>query len=137
MEYQSRIYSKKFVGESNRQAYVKLMKWLYENIISCENDIQGLTYKIDKEAEDSENQPPTYKLSIFVSLPESDVRERHCTICREAHNSWFLNDSVDCNSCNKKAYCKRMDDLMKEKKTFTGIKLKRLLEKNEKDREDN
>lgn len=124
MKYNEEAFSKSFTDEKRKVAYLDACKWLASNIISKEDELCEFTFKIK---EDKEAELPTFKLILYVTLDEKELRNRHCNICKEAHSAFFINNKVDCNSCNASAYQKRMEDMIKQKRLFLKGKLERVL----------
>ena len=128
MQYTERVFSKKIVGKNKKETYLKACKWLATNVISKKAELGNFTYSIDDDT-DGNGQLPTFKISIYVSLNEKELRERNCIICRQAHSTFFMNESCNCGSCNATAYQKRMDEMIKSKKVFFAGKLKEIVKR--------
>ena len=121
MNYSKRIYKKNFSGENAKEAYLKGCKWLYQNVLSREDEIGELTYSF-KRLPDS---LPTFELSLYVSLAEGIVNKENCEICKETHNLFYANQVYNCNSCREQAYRKRMEGKLSIKAQYAKERIKR------------
>lgn len=126
MEFTKKIYSRVFIGKNRKDAYLKACKWYATNIIKNSNEFGELMHSIKEEK--LEDGVPRYRLDVFVVLNEKDVRNVHCRICQESHSSFFLNKTVNCNSCSYKAYLNRLDNMIEEKRSNVNEKMKKYLE---------
>ena len=109
--YSKKFYSKKFSDEVSKNAYLKACKWLAKYVLSKE-DLQGVEFGIEKIS------PTTFELSLYAVLSESEIRDRHCKICKETHSSFYISEETNCNWCKLKAFHKREDEQLKEKIRF-------------------
>lgn len=115
MKYAEKIFRKRFSAERSKDAFLKAAEWLAKNVISKKDEIGDFTFGIEK-VKDSEQ--PTFELTLYVSLDEKEVMERHCKICEEVHKLFYVNEENNCNSCSVKAYRKRMEEAIKIKGSY-------------------
>lgn len=115
------FYSRKFEGETRKKAYFKAMNWVAKNIVHKDEnkettfqveEIKGLVF-------------PSYKVTLYCSLPSTDEESKFCDSCKSYHKSFFINQEYNCSSCKHKAFVKRMDDRLKIKKSYRVEKLKK------------
>lgn len=123
MKFTEQIFSKKFSDDNAKNAYLKACKWLAKNIISNEKELGDLSININRIDEER----PTYKITLSVHLDEKEVRERHCRICKESHNAFFINQETNCAWCNSSAYQRRLSESIKSKKEYYKTKLREML----------
>ena len=120
--YASKLYQKVFRGNVSKDTYLKACGWLAKNIISDEHINSNVTYTIEK-GYDNEVGCYLYTVTIFAKLNKDDVDSRHCSICREVNGSFLMNEEAKCDWCKLKAYHRREQDMVKEKKLFVKNKL--------------
>lgn len=88
-------------------------KWVSTNIIAKDELRDNVLVKYEKS-----EQSPTITVYLYISLPEKEIKERHCNICKEVHKSFFINEQYNCNSCNLNGYQRRADNMMKIKSDY-------------------
>ena len=126
LKFNENIFTKKFRGENQKDAYLKACKWLAVNVVSKDELNRNVTYNISKF--EDETQLPSVELKIQVVIEESIAKERHCEICKETHKSFFINEQFNCNECKLNSYHKRCENLINEKKLHIKELLKKSLE---------
>lgn len=128
LTYSTRLFSKRFENQDKKEAYMDACKWLATNIISKRSELCAMTFSIDpvKDA-----MPASFILTVYVSLDEPEVRERHCKVCKELTSLFYVKGGVDnqCSNCKMLAYTQRMDELIHQKKVYYGVRLKGMLYK--------
>lgn len=118
--YCEEFFEKKFVSETMKDAYMKAAKWVASNVISRKD-----MYKVKIEYEKREDKKmPTITVHLFVELSASEVSERHCEICMETHNKFFINENCNCAWCNSMAFMRRANKMLKVKADYYKEKLK-------------
>lgn len=116
IRYSEEFMKKSFVAETMKKAYLKAAKWVASNVIS-KVELKEVLVSYEK-TEDEESQLPTVVVHLSVSLSEKELRERHCKICKEFHGLFFINENCNCSWCNTKAYQRRTDEMIKNKKSY-------------------
>lgn len=118
--YCEEFFRKKFVSETMKDAYMKAAKWVASNVIS-----KKYMHKVKVEYEKRDDKEmPTIIVHLFVELSTSEVSERHCTICQETHNKFFINENCNCAWCNCMAFAKRADQMIKVKSEYYKEQMK-------------
>lgn len=110
--YQQEFFKKEFTGPTMKSAYMSAVKWIATNVLSkVEMKDVSVSYEKSKDS-------PTITIRLFAVLNESEVEKNHCTICRESHSSFFMNNAANCSSCSTKAYQRRLSETLKTKKIY-------------------
>lgn len=110
---------------SSKDAYLKVCKWMANNIIS-KVEAGTTTFNIERL---SDTDLPTFRLELFAMLEEDNIEEDFCNICREFHCSFYIKDKHDCNNCNMKAFNTRCKDKLQIQSNFRKEKMKLMLDK--------
>lgn len=124
IEYAQRLFSKEFAHEDKKTAYLNACKWLASNIISNRKELCEMTFKVYPIEGRS---VPTFLLEVFVTLPETEVRERNCAICREMSRLFYVNGSAfdaHCGNCKMNGYVQRLDDMIKRKRVYYASRMR-------------
>lgn len=110
--YTELIGKKVFKAKNLKQAYMKAIKWYSTNIISKEklNNVMA-----EYEKDERENK---IIINLYIKLDESEIKDRHCKICKETHKAYYINEQFNCTSCSMLAYRKRMQIAAKTKKCY-------------------
>lgn len=110
--YSKEFFKKKFTADTMKTAYMNACKWYATNVLSKDelHNVQvGFTKNYD------EQQSPTVTVSLFAVLNEEELKERHCKICREMSNLFYMHTNSNCNKCEVSAYQKRTEDMIRVK----------------------
>ena len=109
--YSKEFFNKKFIAETMKAAYMTACKWYATNVLSKDelHNVQVEFEKNDKE------QLPTVTIHLYAVMNEEELRERHCKICREASNLFYMHSNVNCNKCEANAYQRRTDEMLRIK----------------------
>ena len=121
--YASKLYQKVFRGNISKDTYLKACGWLAKNVVSDEQINNNVTYSIEK-GYDEESGVYLYTVTLFAKLNKEEIENRHCSICKELNGSFLMNEEIKCDWCKLKAYFRREDDMLKEKKRFIKFKMK-------------
>lgn len=92
----ARIGSKSFSDEDRNKAYKKAVKFILKLITW-----QQLQYNI-KEEQTEEGYK--FTVSFYTVCDLNSEMNRHCSICKELHSSFFFNDNFNCNACKLKSF---------------------------------
>lgn len=113
--YSKEFFSREFVAETMKDAYLKACKWYATNVLS---KAELHEVQVEFEKGQNEQQFPTITIHLFTALNEETVHEKHCKICRESHTLFYVNQQLDCNRCNAMAYRSRMEDGLRIKNEY-------------------
>lgn len=106
------LLDKSFTSVTMKDAYMKAVKWYASNVLA-KDELHNILVEYEKG--NDELQSPTITAHLFISISEQEVRSEHCNICKEFHNSFFINNKVDCNNCKMAGYINRLDKKAKSK----------------------
>lgn len=109
------ICSEIFMAHSQKESYLKAVKWYATNVLT--KNLAGVAATYEKK------EDTTIILHVFILIDEKETLERHCTCCKELHHSFFVNENYDCNKCKLNAYKKRLTEKIKIKKEFCKSKI--------------
>lgn len=124
MVIQEKIASKKFYGQSNKEAYLKAIKWIYKHIYGRYDEIDSkLQFSVENVMD---GDLPTCLLTIYCSVDESEEKENQCKVCKEMHQLFYLNSNYQCNTCNMLPYRKRVQRRLSIKKGYYQEKIFRI-----------
>ena len=128
MRISEKCYSRDFVNENPKQAYLDACEWVAKTILNknAKLDVKNLLWNISRV---ESSKTPTFRIEIHVSYDENDISNKTCELCQSVHSSFFINENYNCSRCNKEAYRKRL-----VQKTTTGCeffkeKISRVLDK--------
>lgn len=107
--YSKEFFKKKFTADTMKEAYMNACKWFATNVLS-KDELHNVQVEFEKGQD--EQQFPTVTIHLFAVLNEEELRERHCKICREFRNLFYINQEIDCNRCDTKAYQARADEML-------------------------
>ena len=110
--YGKEFSKKKFTADTMKSAYIKAVKWYSTNVLS-KDELHNVQVEFEKGYD--EQQFPTITIHLFVVLSEEELRERHCKICKETHNLFYMNGNYNCDKCDVNAYQRRADDMIRVK----------------------
>lgn len=102
-----------FSAETMKEAYLKATRWVAVNVVS-KDELKDVLVKYQKSTE----KFPTVTVHLYVTIDETEIREEHCKICKEAHSSFFINENFNCSRCNVNSYQRRAEAKIKVKKQF-------------------
>lgn len=109
LRFVKELMSKQFTGDNMKEAYLKACKWYATNVLA-KDELHNIQVEYEKD-----KQSPTVTIHLYVSMEEEVFRQEHCSICKEFHNSFFVNEPNNCNSCNVSGYQRRLDKSIKAK----------------------
>lgn len=121
--YSEPIFKKNFTSESIEKAKLNACKWINNNI-ACKDELHDVLCNIVKN---QNSQLPSVTVTLFTFIDSDTVKERHCKICKEFHQSFFINDKYNCNECKSMAFQQRMEDCIRVKKQYYKEKLRKVL----------
>lgn len=123
MRYTVKVLEKYFYNEVSKQAYLDVSKWLAQKIISRQDEIGLVSWNVSKVSQPGEI--PCFKLTLFVDVDEETVRGRHCEICKQVHNLFYMNhDQSHCSECKLKSYFSRLDEEAQDRMKVIKEKIK-------------
>lgn len=98
----TKIKSFLFNGVDEKHAYIKGCKQLAKFTASLK--YTNLFFKIER-LQTSEH---VFKFTLYSGLDMGQVQHEFCSVCKEIHTSFFMNENSNCERCNLKAYLKRL-----------------------------
>lgn len=108
MYVQEKIASKKFIGKTSKDAYLKACRWIYENIYISQDEIfKRIQCTVEPLPEES---LPSCRLSIYCFIEEEEVFNSMCKACEEVHRLFYLNDKKECATCKIEPFRKRIKE---------------------------
>ncbi len=110
-----KFFEKLFKGENYKEAYTKSTKWIANNVLKVE--IKDVTFKISKITD--KDDLPTIKLELFAGLDSNELKNHRCTVCKEFHKSFYINQEYNCNACKMKGYLDEAEQKLNIKKNYT------------------
>lgn len=110
--YSKEFFKKKFTADTMKNAYMNAVKWYATNVLS-KDELHNVQVEFEKGYD--EQQFPTITIHLFATLDEGTLRERHCKICKEANQMFYMHDNNNCNKCEANAYQRRTDDMLRVK----------------------
>lgn len=108
------IYKTQFSNEDSKEAYLKACKWLAKHIIS-KVEFKDVLYTMEKHYV---NELPTFEITLYAVLDDTDDVKRICESCTEFHRSFYVNTQFNCNKCNMQAYRNQMIEKLETKKKY-------------------
>lgn len=112
IKYAEELLSKQFTGDDMKDAYMKAVKWYASNVLA-KDELHNVCVEYVKD-----RQSPTVTIHLYVTIEEKEIRQTHCNICKEFHNSFFINEAENCNNCNVSGYQRRLSQKIKVKRDF-------------------
>lgn len=94
-------------------------------MVSKRNKVGSMYFEVEKL--ENEEQP-TFELSLFVTLDEKEVMDRHCKICKETHKLFYVNENYNCDACKIKVYRQRLEERIAVKAGYEKSILKGLID---------
>lgn len=110
--YSKEFFKKKFIADTMKTAYMNACKWYATNVLS-KDELHNVQVEFEKTHD--EQQYPTVIIHLFAVLKEEELKERHCKICREMSNLFYMHSNSNCNKCEVSAYQKRTEDMIRVK----------------------
>lgn len=130
--YEKQFYKRVFSGPTHKQAYKKATKWLAVNIIS-NDELKSVNVRFEKGRQQTGKILPTIAIILSVGIEEKQHREKMCTVCKEVHSNFFMNEETNCGWCKAVAYQNRLDDVIRIKTEHYKSCLKKILKEKEND----
>lgn len=103
INYSQRFGKKVFRGATVKEAYMSACKWYASNIIAGDK-FHGVQVEYIKDAKDN-----SVTMVLYASLPEGEVMDNHCQVCKEMHRAFFINQDNDCTRCSALGYKRRLE----------------------------
>lgn len=114
MKYSEKVFEKDFSNKVSKQAYLNLCKWLANNVISNVELSKVVTFNIEKLT----NKLPTFRLTLYVTLIEEDIKFDYCKKCQQLSSLLYSNEKPDCDHCKMSGYMKKKRDNIRGYKDF-------------------
>ncbi len=113
LTYKIRSYI--FSAENEKDAYLKGCKKLAKYMAS--KKYSNLSFKIERSGKN------TFIFSIFANIDLKTDKEKFCSLCKEYHCSFFVNEEYNCSRCNLRSFFEREHEKMKVSKSYFKKKL--------------
>lgn len=113
MEHATKFYKRKFNGKSHKEAYLKACKWVAINILADDEISKDVVWKITKLKD-----LPSVELELFGTVHDAEHVKQFCTVCKEFHTSFYINQQQNCNGCNMMAYRSQAEEKGRLKKNY-------------------
>lgn len=114
IKFSEELFTKDFIGDSIKDAYLKACKWYASNVMA-KDELHGICVEYEKVYD---RQSPTITAHLYITMLEEEVRQNHCQICKEIHQSFFMNSTENCNNCNVSGYYRRLNQKISVKREF-------------------
>lgn len=114
------LLKKEFSDEDSKEAYLKACKWVATNIISKVEAGSDTFWNITKK---KDTRLPTFVLDVHTMIDSVDHEKSFCGSCKEFHNSFFINEEYNCNSCKFMAFTKQIEQRLVIKKQYRKEKM--------------
>ena len=119
------FFSKTFIENTSKEAYLKACKWVAKNIVSNNNyetkDLKDTFWKVEEEKQGE------MKLTIYCLLDFSEKEKKFCELCQSYHKRFYHNEDRDCSRCNHKAFKSRIYEDLRIKRSYRREILKKKL----------
>ena len=115
MKIGTKFFQKEFINEESKKAYIMAFKWITKHIVG-KGDLDDTYYKMNKVL--NEDQTTTIKIELYANIDDKDFDEHFCTVCKEFHTKFYINEHYDCNCCNKAAYSKQAKEKLRIKRNY-------------------
>ena len=110
-----RSFTKRFEGETAKEAYLSACKWLASNLFS---NVELSKRVVTSFVKDLDGESPAIVVEIFVKEEEKGVREEHCKKCKQLYTLLYAVDKPNCTECKARAYQKRLEESVASKSLF-------------------
>lgn len=114
------LVKKEFSSEISKDAYLKACGWVAKNIVSKEVEDGDTFWKITKK---KDANLPTFVLEVHAMIDSDEHKESFCGACKEFHNSFFINEAYNCNSCKFLAFHSQVEQRLAIKKQYRKEKM--------------
>lgn len=112
--YSEKFYEIKFSDKVSKTAYLEACKWLAQNVYSKPIS-EYITVKITKEVV---KKNITFKVELYASINENEVKEDFCKKCKQMHTIFYCIEKPECDKCKAYVYKKKLYDRIKGIKEF-------------------
>lgn len=109
--YGKEFYKLKFTADSMKEAYLNACKWYATNVLS-KDELHNVQVVFEKNKDE---QLPSITIHLIASLDGKELNERHCQICRETSNLFYMHKNDNCNRCASDAYQRRAESMLQSK----------------------
>lgn len=109
--YSKEFFKKRFTSSTMKKAYMDACKW-YATAVLSKDELHNIQVEFEKLYD---GQLPTVMVHLFAVMDEQELRERHCTICREQYTAFYMHSTAPCSKCEANAYQRRADEMLRIK----------------------
>lgn len=114
MKLTKKVLEKEFYDKESKNAYLKACKWVANNIVNVNKSLSkyDLTWDVRRKKDED---VPTFILKVYINIDYDEIKEKHCNICKETHNLFYMNSKQSCNECKLNSYFRRQEEAVKSK----------------------
>lgn len=116
-QYAELFYEICFSDQVSKKAYLNACKWLAINVYSKDELSKYVLVQVTKELE---RQLPTFKVQLYITSSEKDVKIDYCAKCQTLHSVMYAIDSPDCKKCKLQAYRSQLHNNIANLVSFWG-----------------
>lgn len=113
--YSEKVYEKEFTDKVSKTAYLDACKWLASHVYKNPKLSNYITVKIVKEEKKGKF---TFKVIIYASIDEKEVKEEFCNKCKQLHTIFFCVEKQNCSECKMFGYKKHLESKVSNVKNF-------------------
>lgn len=127
MQIVKKFFTQEFISsKSKKDAYLKACKFVATKVLNKKDaDKILINTKIIDNSEDSFK----CEVTLYISIDETESRNKFCDICKEFHHSFYINQDFNCNACKMLSYRKRLEAQISNTANYKKQHIKYLLNK--------
>lgn len=110
MQISKVFHTQEFVGETNKEAYLKACSWYAQYVMSKKSKVEVKKVLFKAEMLDGRDSP-TCKLELYTIFDDNDFNKGRCAACEQFHSLFYVNEQYNCQKCSQRGY---RDDLDKK-----------------------
>lgn len=111
MNLTAKVKSFVIKAEDEKQAYLKGCKQLARYMAS--KKYKNLSFKIERDEE-----PNTFIFTLYTNVDLSEEQRKFCSMCKEVHCSFYINEEYNCSRCNLKTFLNRANSKLTISKNY-------------------
>lgn len=95
----AKIGSKSFSHPNKKEAYLKGCKYMAKFVKYTQ-----VYYTVEEQ---KESEFPTFVFTLYAIRDLTETKARYCTLCKEFHSSFYINEFYNCNTCSLNSFLNR------------------------------
>lgn len=111
MNLTAKIKSFTISADSEKEAYIKGCKNLAKYMAS--KKYSNLSFKIERT-----QVPNEFIFSMYTNIDLGEEQRKFCSICKEVHSSFYINEEYNCSRCNLRTFLTRAEEKARISKSF-------------------